>query len=62
MHHSLMDVLACPLCKGALDLAVEREEAGEVLEGALSCAACGERYPVEDGIPNLLPPAMRDAP
>ena len=62
MHHSLMDILACPLCKGALELAVEREEADEVLEGALSCDACGEHYPIAGGIPNLLPPEMRGTP
>jgi uncharacterized protein YbaR (Trm112 family) len=24
------------------------------------CTECGEEYPIEDGIPNLLPPDMRD--
>lgn len=62
MQHSLMEILACPLCKGPLELAVEREEEDEVVDGVLSCASCEERYPVTDGIPNLLPPAIRDAP
>ena len=25
------------------------------------CTECGEQYPIEDGIPNLLPPDMREA-
>lgn len=62
MQHSLMAILACPLCKGSLELAVEREEGDEVVDGVLSCGSCEERYPVTDGIPNLLPPAMRGAP
>ena len=54
MRHDLMDILACPLCKGALSLTVTREEGLEVLEGALQCAACSETYPIAEGIPNLL--------
>ena len=26
----------------------------------LVCTECGEAYPIEDGIPNLLPPDMRE--
>ncbi|GBD11668.1 hypothetical protein HRbin23_01339 [bacterium HR23] len=56
MRRDLMDILACPVCKGPLSLAVEREQDDEVLQGSLSCARCQETYPIEDGIPNLLPP------
>ncbi len=61
MRHDLMDILACPLCKGPLTLAATREGGGEVLEGTLHCAACSETYPIVDGIPNLLPPDLRRA-
>lgn len=61
MRPDLMDLLACPLCKGDLTLTVVDEEAGEVLNGSLACAACGETFPIEDGIPNLLPPELREA-
>jgi uncharacterized protein len=61
MRHDLMDILACPLCKGALTLSATREEGDEVLQGALHCAACNETYPIVDGIPNLLPPDLRRA-
>ncbi|MDA0301615.1 MAG: methytransferase partner Trm112 [Chloroflexi bacterium] len=61
MRHDLMDILACPICKGVLTLATTREEGGEVIEGALSCAVCAETFPISEGIPNLLPPDLRRA-
>ena len=59
MRRDLMEILACPVDKGALDLAVEREEESEVIAGNLTCTVCGEVYPIEDSIPNLLPPELR---
>ena len=59
MKKSLMDILACPVCKGELELNVEAEEGDEVVTGSLVCRACDETYPIDDSIPNLLPPAMR---
>ncbi len=61
MRPDLMDLLACPLCKGALTLTVVDEDGGEIQSGALDCPACDETYPIEDGIPNLLPPELREA-
>ncbi len=51
-----MDILCCPVCKGDLSLHVDAEDAKEVLEGTLHCAACRVDYPIHEGIPNLLPP------
>lgn len=52
-----MKILACPVCKHhPLELAVEREEVQEIIEGRLSCSKCQASYLIEDGIPNLLPP------
>ena len=59
MKRGLMDILACPVCKGELKLTVTKEEEDEIAEGSLHCAACDETYPIEDTIPNLLPPEMR---
>lgn len=59
MKKDLMEILACPVCKGELDLKVETEEGDEVIKGSLFCAKCHETYPIEDAIPNLLPPQMR---
>ena len=54
-----MEILACPVCKEGLDLRVEVEEDDEVVTGSLICVACDESYPIEDTIPNLLPPELR---
>ncbi len=59
MRRELMEVLACPVCKGQLELVVEQEEGEEVMTGHLICQACNETYPIEDSIPNLLPPHLR---
>lgn len=59
MRRELLDILACPVCRGALALTVEREEGVEVMSGSLTCQQCGEVYTIEDAIPNLLPPDLR---
>ena len=59
MKKSLMEILACPVCKGELELRVEAEDGEEVVTGSLFCGKCDETYPIEDAIPNLLPPQMR---
>ena len=61
MRRELMDVLACPVCKGDLSLDVTREDGDEIVSGGLTCASCDEVYPIEDSIPNLLPPHLRDS-
>lgn len=46
------DWLVCPQCKGELDESPQR----------LRCEKCGVDYPIEDGIPVMLPPAPPEAP
>jgi uncharacterized protein YbaR (Trm112 family) len=60
MKRDLMDILCCPLDKHDLKLEATEESESEVLEGRLVCSECDEVYPIENGIPNLLPPDMRD--
>ena len=64
MRRQLMDILACPLDKGPLRLDVTEERpddrGGEVIAGSLTCTQCGAVFPIEDGIPNLLPPELRE--
>jgi uncharacterized protein YbaR (Trm112 family) len=43
----LLAILVCPVCKGTLDL---NETTAQLI-----CAQCKVGYPIEDGIPNLLP-------
>ncbi|MFC5366814.1 methytransferase partner Trm112 [Salinirubrum litoreum] len=60
MRESLMDIICCPMDKHDLDLEIDEQDGDEIMEGRLVCTECGEVYPIEDGIPNLLPPDMRD--
>ena len=60
MKKELMDILACPVCKGELKLSVEEENEKEIISGSLYCPRCKENYPIVDTIPNLLPPDQRD--
>ncbi len=59
MKKELMDILACPVCKGELELNVDEEDEKEVVAGTLYCAKCNVRYPIVDTIPNLLPPEQQ---
>lgn len=61
MKRDLMEILACPVCKGPLELTVEEESAEEIVTGSLVCDACKETYPITETIPNLLPPQLRTA-
>lgn len=60
MKKDLMEILACPLCKGDLILNIEKEDGDEVISGTLYCPKCKEYYPIEGGIPNMLPPDLRE--
>ena len=60
MKESMMDILCCPMDKGELELDVETEDETEIVSGTLTCTECGETYPIEEGVPNMLPPDMRD--
>jgi len=55
-----MDIVCCPVDKSELELEATERDGEEVLEGTLTCTECGEEYPIDDGIPNLLPPDMRE--
>lgn len=54
-----MEILACPVCKEELELRADLEDGDEVVAGALLCGSCDAAYPIEDTIPNLLPPELR---
>ena len=60
MRRQLMDILVCPECRSELSLSVTEERDDEVVSGSLKCQSCGETYPIEDTIPNMLPPSLRD--
>jgi uncharacterized protein YbaR (Trm112 family) len=47
----LFDILACPVCKGNLRYTADKKK--------LECAQCRIKYPIENGIPVILPPKAR---
>jgi uncharacterized protein YbaR (Trm112 family) len=56
MKRDTMDILACPVCKGPLELTVTEEKDDEVITGSLFCPTCNHKYPISESTPNLLPP------
>ena len=54
MKKGLIEILACPQCKGDLELKISEEKSGEIWTGFLNCKACQQRYPIDEGIPNLI--------
>ena len=55
MKRELMDILACPMCKGDLKLGVTDENKTEIVSGSLYCPGRNALYPIVYTIPNLLP-------
>lgn len=60
MKPDLLEILRCPACRAELKLTTDEVHGTEILRGTLTCTGCGEKYPIEDGIPDLLPPGDRD--
>ncbi len=61
MRRELMDILVCPVTKEPLELVVEEEDGDEIIRGHLYSASIDFKFPIEDGIPNLLPPEMQES-
>lgn len=59
MKLTLLPLLACPCCRGALKFAslenFPRHDA-EVETGSLACVNCAAEYLIRDGVPRLRPP------
>src|SRR2546423_3060133 len=61
MRESLLEWLRCPSgCEQGLGLYRDRADDGEVMSGALCCPGCECVYPIEDGIPRLLPKGLSE--
>src|SRR5262245_42215358 len=54
MRESVLELLRCPECLGALRLRPERREKEETLSGELACLRCVAKFPVEAGVPRML--------
>jgi uncharacterized protein YbaR (Trm112 family) len=61
LHARLVDWLSCPTC-ASFPLRVDGESGStdEVGAGVLVCTICDGAFPIDDGIPFLLPPALRE--
>lgn len=58
MKPALLEYLVCVECAGSLRCDGLPGDGGEILEGTLTCGACGARFPVRRGVPRMLPGAM----
>ncbi|MFO8016483.1 MAG: Trm112 family protein [Candidatus Woesearchaeota archaeon] len=47
LDKELLEILACPVCKAALEYNKDRT--------GLKCVKCGLEYPIKDGVPVMLP-------
>ncbi len=56
MKKDLLDIICCPVCKEDLTLKIDKVKGDEIISGVLECVKCHNKYPIEEGIPNLLPP------
>ena len=52
MDKTLLEILACPSCKGSLDYMKAQQE--------LVCPTCRRAYPIRDDIPVMLSDEARD--
>jgi SAM-dependent methyltransferase len=66
MKRTILDLLLCARCRGALCLETFRRDrvsvngrtVEEITEGALHCASCSAAFPIVAGVPRLLSPAL----
>lgn len=61
MNARLVDWVSCPTC-GSFPLRTEGDSSfdEEIGAGSLTCRSCNSVYPIENGIPFLLPPTIRE--
>ncbi|HOX28769.1 MAG TPA: Trm112 family protein, partial [bacterium] len=46
LDQRLLDILACPICKTAVEYDEQNQK--------IVCSKCGRKYPVKDNIPIML--------
>ncbi|MBW2971512.1 Trm112 family protein [Candidatus Woesearchaeota archaeon] len=48
MPEEVMEIMTCPVCKAKLKVTEDGKH--------VKCTQCGTKYPIEDGIPVIMPP------
>jgi ubiquinone/menaquinone biosynthesis C-methylase UbiE len=61
MRRSLISLLACPNCRAAVYISADDNGDAEITTGSLSCSKCSESFPIDNGIPRLLPKTLLEA-
>ena len=55
MRPCLVEKLACPECRGDIEVAeIFEENSIRILRGTLECTNCAKRYPIEKGVPRMV--------
>jgi len=54
VNRALVDILACPSCKGSLRLESAECEATKIVTGSLACGGCGVEFPIRAGVPRFV--------
>ncbi len=56
MNKNLLELLACPACRGELRIEAADAARGDDIEsGSLRCAGCGTMYPIVSSVPRFVP-------
>jgi ubiquinone/menaquinone biosynthesis C-methylase UbiE len=61
MKEWVLDILACPVCKeyplglDQLGIGSDIRKNCEIERGRLTCKSCRREYPIDEGIPNMIP-------
>jgi uncharacterized protein YbaR (Trm112 family)/SAM-dependent methyltransferase len=61
MNIRILEILACPRCRHDLKLEVFKQTSGRGIDdGLLQCSACGEWYPIIDGVPRMVVSELKE--
>ena len=56
----MLERLACPECKNLyVEVKSPLTKNNEIIKGEISCSSCHREYPINEGIPNMLPDELR---
>jgi uncharacterized protein YbaR (Trm112 family) len=55
MNKKYLNIICCPVCKGELNLRVNKACADDIIDGTLTCIRCNARYCIKNGTAILVP-------